>query len=96
MTETTTTERGQRKSLTGIVVSDSMDRTIVVRVERLAQHPKYKKYIRIRKKFYAHDENNVVRAGDKVEIIGTRPLSKTKRWRLVRIIETGDGREIEQ
>ncbi len=79
-------KRGQRKVRIGVVVSDKMDKTRVVLVERIVQHPQYKKYIRKRKKFYAHDENNETRVGDVVRIMETRPLSKLKRWRIVEIL----------
>lgn len=79
-------KRGQRKVRVGVVVSDKMDKTRVVLVERIVQHPQYKKYIRKRKKFYAHDENNETRVGDVVKIMETRPLSKLKRWRIVEIL----------
>jgi len=72
--------------MVGVVVSDKMDKTAVVVVNRLVQHPVYKKYIRKRSKFKAHDEENKVRIGDTVEIIQSRPLSKTKQWRISRII----------
>lgn len=71
-----------------------MDKTVVVQVERLRQHPRYKKYIRYRKKFKAHDENNACRAGDVVKIIETRPLSKEKRWRVVEIISRASAAEL--
>ncbi len=77
--------RRQRKI--GIVTSDKMDKSIVVMVERLVKHPLYKKYIKRRSKFMAHDERNEAREGDVVLIEETRPLSKRKRWRLVKIIE---------
>ena len=73
--------------MTGVVVSDKMDKTVVVLVNRLVKHPVYKKYIRRRAKFMAHDEQNSARMGDTVEIIQSRPLSKFKRWRLTRIVE---------
>ena len=79
--------RGRRKTQVGMVVSDKMDKTVTVLVERLTKHPVYKKYIRKRAKFKAHDENNVCRLGDKVLIIETRPLSKEKRWRVREVIE---------
>lgn len=82
-------ERGHRKTEIGVVVSDKMDKTVVVKVERLVQHPKYGKVIRRFTKFYAHDEKNECKVGDKVLIIETRPLSKLKRWRVVRILERG-------
>lgn len=80
-------ERRIRKRMVGVVVSDKMDKTIVVVVNRLVQHPVYKKYIHRRAKFKAHDEQNTARMGDKVEIVQSRPLSRTKRWRLSRIVE---------
>jgi small subunit ribosomal protein S17 len=73
--------------MTGVVVSDKMDKTVVVLVNRMIKHPVYKKYIRRRAKFMAHDEQNSARMGDTVEIIQSRPLSKFKRWRLTRIVE---------
>ena len=75
------------KVMTGVVVSDKMDKTVVVLVNRLVRHPMYKKYIRRSAKFMAHDEQNIARMGDTVEIIESRPLSKFKRWRLTRIVE---------
>jgi len=75
------------KVMTGVVVSDKMDKTVVVLVNRMVKHPIYKKYIRRRAKFMAHDEQNSARMGDTVEIIESRPLSKFKRWRLTRIVE---------
>ncbi len=76
-----------RKQFIGIVVSDKMDKTVVVMVERLVKHPLYKKYIRRRRKFMAHDEENTCRTGDKVLIEETRPLSRHKRWRVRQILE---------
>ncbi len=80
-------ERGIRKTRVGLVVSDKMDKTVVVAVERLVKHPLYKKYIKQTSKFKAHDAENTCDIGDKVKISETRPLSKTKRWRVVEIIE---------
>lgn len=77
---------GKRKIKTGIVASDKMNKTIVVKVERLTKHPGYKKTIRRFKKFKAHDENNSAKTGDRVSIIETRPLSKEKCWRLLEIL----------
>jgi small subunit ribosomal protein S17 len=77
----------RRKIRTGIVVSDKMDKTIVVRVERITHHPLYKKTIRKQKKFKAHDEKNSAKTGNIVRIIETRPLSKEKRWRLLEIVK---------
>ncbi|MDR1040251.1 MAG: 30S ribosomal protein S17 [Deltaproteobacteria bacterium] len=81
-------ERRPNQTLTGVVVSDRMDKTVVVLVNRLVKHPVYKKYIRRRAKFMAHDEKNVARMGDTVEIIQSRPLSRLKRWRLIKVIAT--------
>ncbi|HAA33752.1 MAG TPA: 30S ribosomal protein S17 [Firmicutes bacterium] len=80
-------ERGSRKVRVGKVVSDKMDKTIVVAVERSTRHPLYGKIIRKTKKYKAHDEDNTCRIGDKVRIMETRPLSRDKRWRLVEIVE---------
>jgi small subunit ribosomal protein S17 len=80
-------EKRLNKVMTGVVVSDKMDKTVVVLVNRLVKHPVYKKYIKRRAKFMAHDEQNSARMGDTVEIIESRPLSKFKRWRLTRIVE---------
>lgn len=80
-------ERGVRKTRIGVVVSDKMNKTAVVAVERLVKHPAYKKYIKRTSKFKAHDEKNECKVGDKVKIMETRPLSKTKRWRVVEILE---------
>lgn len=79
MTEKTT----NNKILQGVVVSDKMDKTVVVSVVRFVKHPKYQKYVKITKKFKAHDENNAAKIGDKVEIKETRPLSKDKRFVVV-------------
>lgn len=68
-------------------MSDKMDKTIVVRVQRRFQHPRYRKVVTAYSKFYAHDEKNEARAGDRVRIIETRPLSRLKRWRLVEVVE---------
>lgn len=80
-------ERGKRKTLVGVVTSDKMDKTVVVRVNRLVLHPVFKKYIRKRKKVKAHDERNECRIGDKVLLIEMRPLSREKRWRVKEILE---------
>lgn len=80
-------ERKLRKTRVGKVVSNKMDKTIVVAIEDNVMHPLYKKIIKRTVKFKAHDENNECNIGDKVEIMETRPLSKDKRWRLVRVIE---------
>ena len=80
-------ERNLRKTRTGIVVSDKMDKTIVVAVEDNVRHPLYKKIVKHTVKLKAHDENNECRVGDRVMVMETRPLSKDKRWRLDHIIE---------
>ena len=81
------TERNLRKTRVGVVVSDKMDKTIVVAIQDNVKHPIYGKIIKRTFKVHAHDETNTCGIGDKVEIMETRPLSKTKRWRLVEIIE---------
>src|SRR5690349_25022914 len=89
MAETTNTaaERGQRKERVGEVISNKMAKTIVVRVERRFPHPRFKKVVTGYKKFYAHDEKSEAKIGDLVRIEETRPLSKTKSWRLVEVVE---------
>lgn len=82
-----TVERNLRRTMSGRVVSDKMDKTIVVLVETYKTHPLYGKRVKYSKKFKAHDENNSAKVGDIVEIMETRPLSKDKRFRLVRIVE---------
>ena len=82
-----TTDRGSRKVRTGIVTSDVSDKTITVTVERTVRHPLYGRVVRKRNKFMAHDEENKANIGDLVEIMETRPLSKTKRWRLTQVLE---------
>ncbi len=79
-------ERGERTILTGKVTSAKMEKTIVVEVQRLVQHPKYRRVVRISKKFYAHDEKRVAKTGDTVRIVASRPLSKLKRWRLKEVL----------
>lgn len=78
---------GKIKTKNGIVVSDSMEKSVVIKVEYLVSHPLYKKRIKKSSKFMAHDEKNVCSIGDKVKIAETRPLSKRKRWRVIEIIE---------
>ncbi len=80
-------DRNLRKERTGVVVSNKMDKSIVVSVEIREKHPIYGKFVKKTKKFHAHDEDNACNAGDSVRIMETRPLSKTKRWRLVEILE---------
>jgi small subunit ribosomal protein S17 len=80
-------DRGRRQERRGVVVSDAMDKTIVVKVDAVRAHPRYKKVIRRSIKFHAHDEQNAAHVGDIVRIVETRPLSKTKHWRLAEIVE---------
>jgi small subunit ribosomal protein S17 len=87
VTESTSTVQGKRKTKTGRVVSDKMDKTIVVSVERLARHRLYKRVVRLTTKFKAHDEANDAHVGDTVRIEESRPLSATKRWRLVEVVQ---------
>ena len=82
--------RGRRKVFVGKVVSDKMDKTVVVQVEYLQKHPLYGKYVKKRKKYKAHDEKNECRVGDIVKIVETRPLSKEKRWRVMEILEKSE------
>lgn len=84
------TERKNRKVRTGIVESDKMDKTIVVSVDNPSRHPLYGKTIKRSTRFKAHDEANEAKVGDRVKIMETRPLSKTKRWRLIEIVEKAD------
>jgi len=80
-------ERNNRKTRVGVVVSDKADKTVTVMVERRFAHPLYGKQVAKTKKYHAHDENNEFQVGDKVLIVGTRPLSKLKRWRVAELIE---------
>jgi len=82
-----TADRAKRKERRGVVVSDAMDKTVVVRVDVIKQHPKYKKMMRRSIRLHAHDENNQAKMGDTVRVVETRPLSKTKRWRVAEIVE---------
>lgn len=86
-------ERNLRKTLTGVVVSDKMDKTIVVAVEQQYQHKLYKKIVRRTYKLKAHDEKNEAQIGDTVKVMETRPLSKEKRWRLVEIVKKAEIKE---
>ena len=86
-TENPTATRGERKVRQGVVVSDKMDKTVVVLVERRTTHPLYRKTVTRSEKLHAHDEANDVHVGDTVRVVETRPLSKTKRWRVVEVIE---------
>ena len=82
-----TSGRGRRKVRTGVVVSDAMDKTVVVRISTAFTHPLYGKTVRRSSKFKAHDETNDAHVGDRVRIMETRPLSRTKRWRVVEVLE---------
>ncbi len=85
---------GKRRTKVGRVVSDKMDKTIVVSVERLRRHPIYKRVVRLSSKFKAHDEENSARVGDTVRIEESRPLSREKRWRVIEVIARGSGVEL--
>ena len=80
-------DRGKRKTITGTVVKDKMNKSRVVSVARRVKHPLYKKYVTLTSKFMAHDENNESHEGDIVSIMETRPLSRRKRWRIIQIVE---------
>lgn len=86
MSTVETKERGNRKERTGVVVSDVQNKTIVIEVTRRTPHPRYKKVIKVKKKYTAHDEQNEAKIGDTVRVSETRPISKAKRWRLLEII----------
>ncbi|MBA99700.1 MAG: 30S ribosomal protein S17 [Saprospirales bacterium] len=87
MSSEKTLTRNLRKTRIGIITSDKMEKTITVSVERRVKHPLYGKFMKKTKKYHAHDEDNTARIGDRVRIMETRPLSKSKRWRLVEVIE---------
>ncbi|HAK94787.1 MAG TPA: 30S ribosomal protein S17 [Planctomycetes bacterium] len=86
-------ERGRRVAVQGVVTSAKMEKTIVVDVGRLVKHPTFEKYVRRATRFYAHDPRREAHEGDVVEIVETRPLSKTKRWRLARVVKHAAGGE---
>ena len=88
--QTTNAERGRRKVRTGVVVSEKMDKTVLVRIDRTALHPVYEKTMRRSRKLAVHDEDNDAHVGDTVRVMETRPLSKTKRWRVVEVIERAE------
>jgi small subunit ribosomal protein S17 len=81
-------ERGKRKNLTGVVVGNEMDKTAMVLVSRIKKHSTYGKYIRRQKKYMAHDPQNTCQIGDKVRIIESKPISKSKRWQVIEVIES--------
>jgi small subunit ribosomal protein S17 len=86
--------QGKRRTVTGRVVSDKMDKTIVVSVERLRRHPIYKRVVRLSSKFKAHDQENTARVGDTVRIEESRPLSREKRWTVVEVVARGSNEEL--
>lgn len=86
--------QGKRRTKVGRVVSDKMDKTVVVSVERLRRHPIYKRVVRLSTKFQAHDQENTARVGDTVRIEESRPLSRSKRWRVVEVVTRGSGEEL--
>lgn len=86
MSDTQTVERSKRKTFVGVVMSNKMDKTITVRVDRLVKHKTYGKYIKRTTKLTAHDPDNACHVGDRVKVAATRPLSKSKRWRLIEIV----------
>ena len=90
MSTVETKERGNRKERTGVVVSDVQNKTVIIEVTRRTTHPRYKKVIKVKKKYTAHDEENQAKIGDTVRVIETRPISKAKRWRLQEIISRAE------
>jgi small subunit ribosomal protein S17 len=91
MSEETKNEKAvsHKNMKSGLVISKSGDKTVVIKVDRLMQHPKFRRVVRRSKKYMIHDENNACKVGDKIEVIECRPFSSRKKWRLVRIIESG-------
>jgi small subunit ribosomal protein S17 len=90
-TENRGQERGRRQTLVGKVVSDKMDKTVIVAVQHTLMHPLYRRAMKRTSKFYAHDAENEARQGDRVQIVASRPLSKQKRWRLRQILQRAEG-----
>ena len=88
--EQTTVERARRKTRTGVVLSDKMDKTVLVRIDRKVKHPVYGKIVKRSSKLAAHDEQNDAHVGDTVRVMETRPLSKSKRWRVVEVVERAE------
>jgi len=86
--------QGKRRTKVGRVISDKMDKTVVVSVERLRRHPIYKRVVRLSSKFKAHDEDNTAQVGDTVRIEESRPLSREKRWRVIEVVARGSGAEM--
>lgn len=91
MNEQTEKQAGRRQTMVGQVVSDKMDKTVVVSVGKTTVHRLYRRYLKRSTKYYAHDENNQCGVGDVVEIVACRPLSKQKRWRVQRVVERAEG-----
>ena len=91
MNEEARKERGRRQTMVGTVVSDKMEKTVVVAVERTVMQPLYQRYVKRTSKFYAHDDANECGVGDRVEIVSSRPLSRRKRWRVRRVVERAVG-----
>jgi len=87
MTDVQTEKRGHRRKLTGVVVRDSMQKTVVVEVVRRVMHPEYKKYINMKKRYFVHDEKEVAKVGDTILLGESRPISKLKKWRLQEVIK---------
>lgn len=87
-------QTGHRRVQTGVVTSDVMDKTVVVTVERIGTHPLYKKVVRRRKKYMAHDEDNACRVGDRVRLVECRPMSARKRWRVAEIVQRAPGVDV--
>ena len=92
MAEASLEKASNPRTVSGVVVSDSMDKTVTVRVERRVKHPVYGKFVRKSSKIHAHDEENTCKVGDRVRIQETRPLSKTKRWQITEILNTKAGK----
>ncbi len=90
MTDVQTEKQGHRRELTGIVVRDSMQKTVVVEVVRRVMHPEYKKYINLKKKYLVHDEKEAAKVGDMILLVESRPISKLKKWRLKEVITKGE------
>ena len=92
---TETKQRGDRRTLTGVVTSTKMEKTVTVQIQRTFKHPKYKKYVRRSKQVHAHDPKSEARIGDTVEIVASRPISKIVRWRMVKVLTAGRDRGVE-
>ena len=87
MTEVQTEKRGHRRKLSGVVIRDTMQKTVVVEVVRRVMHPEYKKYINVKKKYLVHDEKEAAKVGDAISLVESRPISKLKKWRLKEVIK---------